>query len=118
MIDREVRVHPESDRLPRADQLAWKIAAVAADPVEVEAEVAEMIVNRMIDNAAVAVEIGDGDVPDQSPTWSGFCPIARVSAAGCMTASPRPKLLKSLSLAVAGDRKAGRSLSSVLAWFT
>ena len=51
----EVRVHPESERLPRQQQLAWKIAAVAADPVAVEHEVAEMIVNRLIDNAAVAV---------------------------------------------------------------
>ena len=55
MIDHEVRVHPESDRLPRADQLAWKIAAVAADAVEIEPQVAEMIVNRLIDNAAVAI---------------------------------------------------------------
>ncbi len=55
MIDHEVRVHPESERLAREEQLAWKIAAVASDPVEVEAEVAEMIVNRLIDNAAVAV---------------------------------------------------------------
>ena len=55
MIDHEVRVHPESDRLPREDQLAWKIAMVASDPVAVEAEVGEMIVNRLIDNAAVAV---------------------------------------------------------------
>ncbi len=55
MILHDVRVHPEADRLPREDQLAWKIAAVAADPVAVEAEVAEMIVNRLIDNAAVAI---------------------------------------------------------------
>ena len=51
----DVRVHPEKDRLPREEQLAWKIAAVASDPVEVEPAVAEMIVNRVIDNAAVAV---------------------------------------------------------------
>ena len=51
----DVRVHPEKDRLPREAQLAWKIAAVASDPVEVEPEVAEMIVNRVIDNAAVAI---------------------------------------------------------------
>ncbi len=51
----DVRVHPEADRLKREDQLAWKIAAVAADPVPVEPEVAEMIGNRIIDNAAVAV---------------------------------------------------------------
>ena len=55
MITHEVRVHPEKDRLAREDQLAWKIAAVAADPVEVEPVVAEMIVNRIIDNAAVAI---------------------------------------------------------------
>ena len=55
MILHDVRAHREQDRLPREEQLAWKIAAVAADPVEVEAEVAEMIVNRVIDNAAVAI---------------------------------------------------------------
>ncbi|MBV8615819.1 MAG: MmgE/PrpD family protein, partial [Acetobacteraceae bacterium] len=51
----EVRVHPSTARLPREDQLAWKIAAVAADRVPVEREVAAMIVNRIIDNAAVAI---------------------------------------------------------------
>lgn len=51
----DVTVHPESDRLPREGQLAWKIASVAADPVAVETEVAEMIVNRIIDNASVAI---------------------------------------------------------------
>jgi 2-methylcitrate dehydratase len=51
----EVRVHPSSADLPREDQLAWKIAAVAADRVAVERDVAAMIVNRIIDNAAVAI---------------------------------------------------------------
>ncbi len=55
MILHDVRVHPESDRLPRQDQLAWKIAAVASDPVAVEGDVAAMIINRIIDNAAVAI---------------------------------------------------------------
>nr|WP_297429977.1 MmgE/PrpD family protein [uncultured Actinotalea sp.] len=54
MIRHDVRVHPSSDRLPRADQLAWKIAEVAADPVEVLPEVVDMVINRVIDNAAVA----------------------------------------------------------------
>jgi 2-methylcitrate dehydratase len=49
-----VRTYKSAERLDRADQLAWKIAAVAADPVPVEDEVAEMIGNRIIDNAAVA----------------------------------------------------------------
>lgn len=51
----DVKVHPEKDRLARADQFAWKIAEVASDPVAVEAEVTDMIINRMIDNAAVAI---------------------------------------------------------------
>jgi 2-methylcitrate dehydratase len=51
----DVRVHPEADRLARADQLAWKIAEVAADPVAVLPEVTDMIINRVIDNASVAI---------------------------------------------------------------
>ena len=51
----DVRVHPSKAQLMREDQLAWKIAAVAADAVAVPAETAEMIVNRVIDNAAVAI---------------------------------------------------------------
>jgi len=50
-----VRTYPSSEPLPREEQLAWRIAEVATDPVEVAPEVAEMIVNRVIDNAAVAV---------------------------------------------------------------
>jgi 2-methylcitrate dehydratase len=51
----DVTVHPEADRLARQDQLAWKIASVASDPVAVEPEVVEMIGNRIIDNASVAM---------------------------------------------------------------
>jgi 2-methylcitrate dehydratase len=50
-----VRTYKSAEELPREQQLAWRIAEVAADPVAVEPEVAEMIVNRVIDNAAVAV---------------------------------------------------------------
>jgi 2-methylcitrate dehydratase len=50
-----VRTHRSDEQLAREDELAWKVAQVAADPVGIEPEVAEMIVNRVIDNAAVAV---------------------------------------------------------------
>jgi 2-methylcitrate dehydratase len=49
-----VRVHSSDETLERSDQLAWKIAEVATDPVEVTDAVADMIVNRVIDNASVA----------------------------------------------------------------
>ncbi|HEY8288171.1 MAG TPA: MmgE/PrpD family protein, partial [Acetobacteraceae bacterium] len=55
MITYDVRVHPSTEDLKREDQLAWKIAGVAADRVAVEKDVAAMIVNRIIDNASVAI---------------------------------------------------------------
>jgi 2-methylcitrate dehydratase len=50
-----VKVHASAEKLPREEQLAWKIAEVAADPVGVKQDVAEMVANRLIDNAAVAI---------------------------------------------------------------
>ena len=50
-----VRVYKSEETLRREDQLAWKIAEVATDPVAVTAEVNDMVINRIIDNAAVAV---------------------------------------------------------------
>ncbi len=51
----EVRTYKSAEPLARTEQLAWKLAAVATDPVAVDADVIEMIGNRVIDNAAVAV---------------------------------------------------------------
>lgn len=53
-VTHHVRVYKSEEPLPREEQLAWKIAEVAADPVEVEPAVVDMIVNRIIDNASVA----------------------------------------------------------------
>jgi 2-methylcitrate dehydratase len=50
-----VKLHPSKALLAREDQLAWKIAGVAADRVAVPRDVIEMIINRVIDNAAVAI---------------------------------------------------------------
>ncbi|GHD08932.1 MmgE/PrpD family protein [Zhihengliuella salsuginis] len=55
MINHPVRVYKSEENLPREEQLAHRIATVAADPVAVDADVADMVVNRIIDNAAVAV---------------------------------------------------------------
>lgn len=49
-----VRTYKSAEPLAREDQLAWKLAAVATDPVAVDPDVIEMIGNRIIDNAAVA----------------------------------------------------------------
>ncbi|RCS60735.1 MmgE/PrpD family protein [Microbacterium sp. JB110] len=50
----QVRMHRSEEELPREEQLAHRIAQVAADPVAVDAEVVDMVINRVIDNAAVA----------------------------------------------------------------
>ena len=55
MLNHTVRVYPSKETLERQDQLAWKIAAVATDPVAIEPAVVDMVVNRIVDNAAVAV---------------------------------------------------------------
>jgi len=53
-ITHHVRVHRSEENLAREGQLAWSLARVAVDPVAVGDEVVDMIVNRVIDNAAVA----------------------------------------------------------------
>ncbi|MGB3697353.1 MAG: 2-methylcitrate dehydratase PrpD [Gordonia sp. (in: high G+C Gram-positive bacteria)] len=55
MINHEVRTRRSVEEFPITDHLAYKIAQVAVDPVAVPADTAEMIVNRIIDNAAVSV---------------------------------------------------------------
>lgn len=51
----EVRVYPSKEHLPKEDQLAYKMAVMAHDPVDLEPAVVDMIINRIIDNASVAI---------------------------------------------------------------
>ena len=55
MKKHEVRTHKSAEEFPYEEHLAYKVAEVAADPVEVPAETTDMIINRIIDNAAVAM---------------------------------------------------------------
>jgi 2-methylcitrate dehydratase len=55
MIEHKVHASPSREELPRQQQLAWKMAEVAVDPVGIDEDVADMIINRIIDNASVAV---------------------------------------------------------------
>lgn len=55
MINHTVRVYRSDENLPREEQLAHKIAVIAADPVAVDSDVEEMVINRIIDNASVAI---------------------------------------------------------------
>lgn len=54
MIEHQVRTYRSAENFPYEEHLAYKIARVAADPVEVPADTEEMIINRIIDNASVS----------------------------------------------------------------
>ena len=49
-----VKVYSSKESPKKEEQLAWKIAEVACSTEEVEKDVSEMVINRIIDNAAVA----------------------------------------------------------------
>ena len=60
-VQHHVRVYKADEPLPREEQLAWKIAAVASETIAPTDDVTDMVINRVIDNAAVAVaSIGRG----------------------------------------------------------
>ena len=49
-----LKVYPSKKHLPREEQLAWKLAELALDPAPLSNKAKEMVINRIIDNAAVA----------------------------------------------------------------
>lgn len=51
-----VKVYPSKVHLPREEQLAWKLAKMVTDyKPEISLEISDMVINRLLDNAAVAV---------------------------------------------------------------
>ena len=55
MIIHNVKVFPSKVHLPKKKQLAWKIAEIASDNAKLDKEAIEMVINRIIDNASVAI---------------------------------------------------------------
>jgi len=51
----KVKVYPSKVKLKKEDQLAWKIAEIASDNAPLNADAVDMVINRIIDNAAVAI---------------------------------------------------------------
>ena len=50
-----VKVHPSKVNLKKKNQLAWKIAEIASDKAKINKDAVEMVINRIIDNASVAI---------------------------------------------------------------
>lgn len=55
MTKHTVKTCPSKTPLLQKEQLAWKLAERALDPVPISEEVRDMVINRIIDNGAVAV---------------------------------------------------------------
>jgi len=50
-----VKVYSSEENLPKKKQLAWKIAEIASDNAKLDKNSIEMVINRIIDNASVAI---------------------------------------------------------------
>ena len=55
MREIKVKVHPSAANLKKQDQLAWKIAEISSDKSKPNGDAIEMVINRIIDNASVAI---------------------------------------------------------------
>ena len=55
MLLHTVKVYPSKIHLPKKKQLAWKIAEIASDNAKLNKDSIEMVINRIIDNASVAL---------------------------------------------------------------
>ena len=55
MIIHKLKVYPSAVKLPKKKQLAWKLAALASDNAKLNKNSVEMVINRIIDNASVAI---------------------------------------------------------------
>ena len=55
MKSHTLTVYPSQKKLPKKNQLAWRLAEVALDSSPISTEATEMVINRIIDNSAVAI---------------------------------------------------------------
>ena len=55
MIIHSVKVYPSKKKLPKTKQLAWKLAEIASDNAKLNNDAVDMVINRIIDNASVAI---------------------------------------------------------------
>jgi len=55
LIIHKVKVYPSKIKLDKKKQLAWKIAEIASDNAKLNTKSVDMVINRIIDNASVAI---------------------------------------------------------------
>jgi 2-methylcitrate dehydratase len=89
MITHRVKAYPSKVPLPKTEQLAWKLACVATDKAPVLSEVAEMVINRIIDNASVAIAAINREPVANARTQALAHPRARGAALFGVSSSQR-----------------------------
>ncbi|MFP6616684.1 MAG: MmgE/PrpD family protein, partial [Candidatus Hydrogenedentota bacterium] len=55
MKNHTIRVYASSENLPKDEQFAYKLARMASDDAPIDPTSEEMVINRIIDNASVAM---------------------------------------------------------------
>ena len=80
MITHHVKVYPSKVPLPKTEQLAWKIASVATDKAAIDSAAGEMVINRIIDNASVAIAAINRDPVANARTQALAHPRAKGAA--------------------------------------
>ncbi|NQY09578.1 MAG: MmgE/PrpD family protein [Flavobacteriales bacterium] len=55
MKEHKIRVYKSEEELPKENQLAYKLARLAIDDAPISTDVIDMVINRIIDNASVAI---------------------------------------------------------------
>ena len=55
VIVHNIKVYPSKTYLPKKKQLAWKLAEIASDNSKINKKSLNMVINRIIDNASVAI---------------------------------------------------------------
>ena len=50
-----IKVHPSKANLPKEEQFAYKLAKMVCDKTPIQDDVVDMVINRIIDNASVAI---------------------------------------------------------------
>jgi len=55
LIVHKIKVYPSKKYLPKKKQLAWKLAEIASDNSKLNKNSVDMVINRIIDNASVAI---------------------------------------------------------------
>ena len=94
-----VKVHPEKNLLKKEEQLAWKMAQLAEHRAELDSDAVGMVINRIIDNAAVAVA-----------SWNRS---AVITAREMALAHPRPNNGNSKVLSIFGQLGLNGTLAKI-----